>query len=196
MHTIVGLGNKGEKYVHTRHNVGRRVLSSWVEKQHGSFVLSAKYQGLIWKGVVGKCEVLALLPETYMNESGGSVKKSVTSKKKAEELVVLYDDIDLPLGTIRISFNRGSGGHNGIKSIVDALKTEAFIRIRIGVSPVSRGVTRKPATGEGVLTWVMGEFTKKEVLALEAVSERVGEALAHIITHGRESAMNVFNREV
>lgn len=196
MHTIVGLGNKGEKYVHTRHNVGRRVLRAWVEKQQSSFVSSAKYQGLIWKGIVGDREVLTLLPETYMNESGGSVKKAVTSKKKVEELIVLYDDIDLPLGTIRISFNRGSGGHNGIKSIVDALKTEAFIRIRIGVSPVSRGVMRKPKTGEGVLAWVMGEFTKKDVLVLEAVSARVGDALEHIVVHGHESAMNVFNREV
>ncbi|MBX9906293.1 aminoacyl-tRNA hydrolase [Patescibacteria group bacterium] len=193
MHIIVGLGNIGEKYEHTRHNVGRSIVVAWVKKYGGSFVASAQYRGLLWKGDIAGDEVCALLPETFMNESGGSVKKLVTGKNAVEHLVVLYDDIDLPFGTIRISFNRGAGGHNGIKSIVTAIGTEAFIRIRIGIAPVFRGVMRKPKTPDAVLAWVLGDFTKKEEKALEGIATRVSEAIEHIVGRGYESAMNAFN---
>ncbi len=192
MYTIVGLGNIGEKYARTRHNAGRVVLNAWVDTQGGSLVLSKKYHGHIWEGSIGEEMVRVLLPETFMNESGGSVKKAVT-QKTAHHLIVLYDDIDLPLGTIRLSFNRGSGGHNGIKSIVDTLGTEAFIRIRIGISPCVDGEIRKPKSAQAVLKWVMGDFTKIEEKKLAEFSVRVGKAIEMIVTEGVTPAMNVFN---
>ena len=193
MYVIAGLGNIGEKYVHTRHNAGRQCVDFWVVTHGGKFVLSKKYGGEVWEGTIGKEKVLALLPQTFMNESGGSIKKAVTSKKQAEALIVLHDDIDLPLGTIRISFNRGSGGHNGIKSIAESIKTEAFIRIRIGVSPMIGGKTRKPKDAEAVLGWVMSDFKKSEQDTWHEVQVRVGKSLECIIEKGVMVAMNMFN---
>ena len=193
MYIFVGLGNIGEKYALTRHNAGRRALVHFVHARGGSWVRSLKYVAQMWKGVIGDEEVLALLPETFMNHSGSSIQKAVTSKKQAEKLVVLYDDIDLPLGTVRISFNRGSGGHNGIKSVTDSIKTEAFARIRVGISLSVKGLIKKPKDGEAVLEWVMGEFKKSEEKKMEEVFVRVGEIMEHMVTHGVPSAMNMFN---
>ena len=96
-----------------------------------------------------------------MNNSGKIVAPFLKSKKDLKDLVVIYDDIDLPLGSIRVSYDRSAGGHNGLKSIINSLKTEAFIRIRIGISPVVRGKAKRPKD-EAMLTWVLGHFTKKE----------------------------------
>lgn len=191
-YVIVGLGNKGAKYQDTRHNAGRMALSAFVRGLGGSFVSSQKYAGMIWKGTVGGCEVLALLPETYMNESGGSVKKAVT-RKNAERLIVLYDDMDLPLGSIRVSFDRGSGGHNGLRSVAGSLGTEKFVRIRVGISPNVGGEAKKPKGEEAVLAFVMGEFSKNEKAMLNDALLKTAEAIPHIIEHGHASAMNTFN---
>ncbi len=193
MYTVAGLGNPGEKYENTRHNVGRMAVSAWVQCRGGSFVASKKYHGFIHQAVVGKDDVLALLPETYMNESGGSVKKAVPTMKAAERLIVVYDDMDLPLGVIRISFDRGSGGHNGIRSIEEALKTKAFARIRIGVSPKGKEGAQKPKAGAAVLRLVMGDFKKTEEKELAAVLAKAGEAIEAIIIEGVSVAMNRFN---
>lgn len=193
MHTIVGLGNPGEKYEHTRHNAGRIAVAAWVSARGGSFVASKKYHGQIHEGVLGKEKILALLPDTYMNESGGSVKKAVTSKAAIERLIVVYDDMDLPLGTIRVSFDRGSGGHNGVRSIEGALKTKGFARIRIGVSPEGKEGAKKPKGEAAVLKLVMGEFKKGEEKALVEVVKKTGEAIETIIQEGVAVAMNTFN---
>jgi peptidyl-tRNA hydrolase, PTH1 family len=193
MHVIVGLGNVGPKYEKTRHNAGRLAVSSWVEGRGGECVASKKYMARIWEGSVGSESVLVLLPETFMNQSGGSVQKAVQKKADAERLIVVYDDIDLPLGTIRISFDRGSGGHNGIKSIVSSLKTEQFVRIRVGISPHVDEVVRKPQTPEAVLKWVLGNFKKVENAVFVEVCGRVGEAIEHIVEKGVASAMNAYN---
>lgn len=193
MHTIVGLGNPGEKYEHTRHNAGRIAVAAWVSVHGGSFVASKKYHGQIHEGVLGKEKILALLPDTYMNESGGSVKKAVSSKAAIERLIVVYDDMDLPLGTIRVSFDRGSGGHNGVRSIEGALKSKRFARIRIGVSPKGREGAKKPKGGDAVLKLVMGEFKKAEEETLQDTIKRTGEAIESIIKDGVAVAMNKFN---
>ncbi len=190
---IAGLGNPGEKYARTRHNAGRMVVADFVKKHGGEFHASKKYVSLEWGGEIGKEEVIALLPETFMNESGGAVKKAVKSKKDAGRLVVVYDDIDLPLGTVRIAFDRSAGGHNGLKSIIGAIKTEAFVRIRIGISAMARGKVKKPQGEKEVVQWVMGEFKKPEEKIFVEVSARVGEILEHILEEGTQSAMNTFN---
>ena len=193
MHTIVGLGNPGEKYEHTRHNAGRIAVAAWVSARGGSFVASKKYHGQIHEGVLGKEKILALLPDTYMNESGGSVKKAVTSKAGIERLIVVYDDMDLPLGTIRVSFDRGSGGHNGVRSIEGALKSKGFARIRIVVSPEGKEGAKKPKGEAAVLKLVMGAFKKGEEKALAEVVNKTGEAIETIIQEGVAVAMNRFN---
>src|SRR3989344_1686430 len=111
MYIVVGLGNPGEQYARTRHNTGRMVADIVAEKVEG---------------------VKVFVPDTFMNHSGKAVSKVIKSKKAAEKLIVIYDDLDLALGTMKISYNRSSGGHKGVESIIKALKTEAFIRIRIG----------------------------------------------------------------
>lgn len=193
MYCVVGLGNTGEEYVHTRHNVGRMAVSAWVARRGGSFVESSRYHGLIWEGVVASEDVLALLPETFMNQSGGSVARAIISPQGASRLIVLHDDLDLPLGTLRISFARGSGGHNGVRSVSRSVGTGDFVRIRIGISPRVRGVVRKPKGEKAVLAWVMGPFLARERAALSAIQERVGDAIEHIINHGHQSAMNAYN---
>lgn len=193
MYTVVGLGNPGEKYERTRHNAGRLAVALWVKARGGSFVASKKYHGQIHEGVVGKESVLALLPDTYMNESGGSVKKAVTSKAAIARLIAVYDDMDLPLGVIRVSFDRGSGGHNGVRSIEKALASKSFARIRIGVSPKGKEGAKKPKGEAAVLKLVLGEFTKAEGKTLGDALGRAGEAIEAIIAEGVAVAMNRFN---
>ncbi len=193
MYVIVGLGNKGEKYERTRHNAGRMAVSAFVGSRGGSCVASGKYAGCIWEGALGEESILALLPETFMNESGGSVKKVVKNTADAERLIVVYDDIDLALGTLRISFDRGAGGHNGVRSVIDAVRTEKFIRIRVGISKEVAGKVKKPSSAEGVLKFVMGEWKKPEEKVLEEVFGKVGDAIVHIVEKGVTSAMNKFN---
>lgn len=193
MYLFVGLGNTGEAYAYTRHNVGRRAVSFFVAAQGGVWRVSKKNMGKVWEGVIVDKEVHALLPETFMNHSGDSVKTIIKTKKQAEHLVVVYDDIDLPLGVVRISFDRGSGGHNGIKSIVASLNTEAFVRVRIGISPSVSGQIKKPKTADAVLKWVLGDFKKAEEQKLEALFEKTREIFEHILTKGVTSAMNAYN---
>ncbi len=173
MYIVVGLGNPGEEYAKTRHNTGR--LASVLVKEK-----------------VEKVKVLE--PDTYMNHSGKFVAKFVKSKKAAEKLVVIYDDLDLPLGKIKISFNRSSGGHRGLESIIKALKTESFIRIRVGISGATPGGKLKKPKGEAAVDkFILGEFKPAELQVLKKVFKKVVEAVECIRDCGREIAMGEFN---
>lgn len=195
MYTIVGLGNPGAEYEYTRHNMGRILVTEMgVEKKFPEFVSSSKYAGHISKGEIKKELVTLLLPDTFMNKSGSSVATLVSSIKKAKELIVVYDDIDLPIGTLRVSFGRSSGGHRGVESIIKTLKTKDFTRIRIGVAPKTPGgKIRKPTGENGVVDFLMGEFTKKERELFPELTERVGEAVEVIIKEGPLMAMSKCN---
>ena len=118
MKLIVGLGNPGKEYENTRHNTGRILVE----------ILEKKLEGK---------KIKFLTPDTFMNNSGKAVAPLIKSKKDLKDLVVIYDDIDLPFGKIKISFNRSSGGHNGLGSIIKHLKSEEFLRIRVGISPAT-----------------------------------------------------------
>ncbi len=175
--TVVGLGNPGGEYVGTRHSVGRDFLAA-LEKSAS------------WR-MPPKTKVL--LPDTYMNESGRAVVKLVKSKKAAEGLVVLHDDLDLPLGSLKISFGSGSGGHKGVESIQKALKTKDFVRIRIGISPrAPSGRIKKPNSG-GVNDFVLGKFKPAEQEKLKKVRKVLVEALEILLTEGRAAAMGATN---
>ena len=174
MYIVVGLGNPGEEYERTRHNTGRIVACA---------VESAGLKG-----------VKVLAPDTFMNKSGAFVAKHIKSKKAAKELVVIYDDLDLPLGSMRLSYNRSSGGHKGLESIIKALKTEEFIRIRIGISPSTPGGKLKKPSSDKVVDFVLKDFTPKEALVLKKVAKRAVEAVEAIALHGLPYAMSNFNQ--
>lgn len=178
---IVGLGNPGTEYIHTRHNAG------WI-------IIDQAYTDLVWeKDAYARALVaqhhhdLFVKPETFMNLSGETVQYFVDKKDYLpERIVVIYDDIDLALGKFKISFDRGSGGHNGIKSIESHLGSREFIRIRIGISKILEdGTLVKPN--------VLGKFEPAELETLAQVAQRVKLALYTIATEGREKAMTEFN---
>ena len=192
---IVGLGNPGYEYENTRHNTGRMAveylakasrLSEWRE--------DAKSKSLVSRGLLGKTLIALILPNAFMNKSGASVSKFVKSPKAAERLAVVYDDLDLPLGTMKISYNRGSGGHKGVESIMSALKTKKFTRVRVGVSPTTAsGALRKPVGEKVVVNYILTKFKPHELEILKNVFKKVSRALEVIATEGPERAMNEFN---
>lgn len=193
--TIVGLGNPGEEYEHTRHNAGRLAARAFEDSQDfGGFVNDKKTKSEMAKGKIGKSAVTVLLPNTFMNKSGSAVKDLVTSPKTAERLIVVYDDIDLPFGTIKLAYGRGSGGHKGIESIIRAVKTKNFVRVRIGVAPTTpSGKIKKPTGEKKVHDFLLGEFSKKEQDALKKLFKTTNAALENIIVEGRVKATNQFN---
>lgn len=190
-YVIVGLGNPGNEYEHTRHNAGREAVEYFAKKNDASeWKEDAKSEATVAK--VGK--TVLVLPDTFMNKSGSAVVKHVKSVKAAENLVVVYDDLDLPLGKVKISFNRGSGGHKGIESITRAVKTQKFVRIRIGVSPAtSSGKLKKPDGEEKVIDFILGKFKPAEQDVLKKVYKVVAGAIREIIEEGRLVAMNHYN---
>lgn len=155
---IVGLGNPEPEYLGTRHNAGR---------------MTAK----LFKG-----DAKVLIPDTFMNDSG----KALTGFP-AKKLIVLHDDIDLPLGKFKIVFNRGSGGHKGVESVIKALGTEKFIRIRIGISP-----KKKPGHQE-LLKFLTSKFKPSEEKILKRLSKKILAALEVIIKESPEKAMSLYN---
>ncbi len=182
---VVGLGNPGEEYANTRHNTGRIITELIAKRFEGEECGKDK-----------KLKALRfVLPDTFMNKSGTAVSPLVKNAKQAEQLIVIHDDIDLPLGTLKISFNRGSGGHKGVESIIRALKTKSFTRIRIGVSKVTpKGKIKKPVGEDAVGKYILGIFKKEELDTLKKVAKRVGDALKTLITESREKAMSLYNK--
>ena len=175
MKLVVGLGNPGKEYENTRHNTGR-ILVGLIEKK------------------IETPKVKFLTPDTFMNNSGRAVASLIKSKKDLENLVVIYDDIDLPLGKMKISFNRSSGGHNGVGSIIKSLKSEEFLRIRVGISPATpKGVVKKPKGEKAVLNFLLGEFKKPELETIKKLSKKVVEAVEMIFTESKEKAMSLYN---
>lgn len=195
MNYIIALGNPGDEYTNNRHNTGRIILEMLSKKlEMDKFKEDKKIRALVSKGVIDGKKISVVFPNNFMNNSGASVKPLVGNAKDLDKIVVVYDDIDLPLGTVRLSYNRGSGGHNGLISIIKALKSEAFLRIRVGVSPsTAGGKIRKPESGDGVLKFLLGDFRPKEMEEMKGISKTVLLALILFVTEGREKAMGEIN---
>jgi PTH1 family peptidyl-tRNA hydrolase len=180
---IVGLGNPGQKYTTTRHNVGWIVLDHICELIAAPITrLDPAFSGLLTDGVIGGVPVTVLYPNTFMNNSGTAV----------------YDDIDLPLGEIRVSFGRGSGGHNGLTSIIEKLGSKDFVRVRIGIGkvgfwPWEKNTTKRPVGGGALERYVLGNFTKKELDTIDKASVQILEVVATIVSKGHVAAMNLYN---
>jgi PTH1 family peptidyl-tRNA hydrolase len=192
---IVGLGNPGEEYKQTRHNTGRIILESIAKSNDfGEWKDNMKLKSLCSKGEIGKEKFDFMLPETFMNNSGNAVCQIIDDKKKLKNLVVVYDDIDLPLGSLKISFNRSSGGHNGLESVIKKVKSREFVRIRIGVSPVTpSGKLRKPKGEEAVLKFLLGKYKEDELKEIKKISKKVGEIIEMVASEGKDKAMTLFN---
>jgi len=195
-YVIVGLGNPGEEYAKTRHNSGRIILEAF-RRAHALPDWKGKKGVLVSNGKIGKETILLMLPELFMNKSGVPLKSVITSAKKAEHLIAVYDDLDLPLGTFRISFGRSSGGHKGVESIIRSIRTKDFIRLRVGISPQTpSGKIKKPLGEKKTVDFLMGSFNPKEEKALQALSAKINEALEAIVVEGKVVAMNRFNQVV
>ncbi len=191
---IVGLGNPTEEYIGTRHNVGRDFLIALAKKEGiDTWKKDMKLRALTASGdfLGGKAQLV--LPEMYMNLSGGSLKPLIDSKKKLETLVVIHDELDLPLGKVKLSYGSGHGGHKGIESIQKALKSKDFLRIRVGISPsTASGKLRKPDS-EKIVDFVIGAFRKPEEEILKKVRKVVAAALEAFMEGGRAQATMEIN---
>jgi len=213
MFYIVGLGNPGDEYLNTRHNTGRMVVSKLLKDLgFDEFEFNKKTDSQVSKGKVkikrGKEErVTLMLPETFMNKSGKAVsyfvkpvskttsaKASASRRKGLENLIVVHDDIDLALGSIKISYNKGTGGHRGLDSVVKAVKTKEFVRVRIGISPATpKGKIKKPQGEKAVIDFILNKFKPKELEIMKKTVKRSSQAIQTLITDGRNKAMNMFN---
>lgn len=194
MHLIIGLGNPGEKYKNSRHNVGfialdEMFVSGWHADKYGN------------ADILNNGEAVYVKPKTFMNNSGSSAKFFANKLKiSPENIIVIHDDVDMPFGAIKIVFDSGAGGHNGIKSIADQLSTQKFTRIKIGIAPTdTNGKAIKPKSGffesasSAVAKYVLKDFSKGDLEKLKSLSPKIKEILDTLIQSGREKAMNKFN---
>jgi len=184
---LVGLGNPGAKYVGTRHNIGFMVAERFAER-HRISLKKKGYQGIYGVGRAVGAETTVLLPQTFMNLSGASVNAAFLSLGVTPgDLIVAYDDLDLPFGSLRIKVDGGHGGHNGIRDICSVLGRKDFIRLRVGIGRPDHGNT----TGH-----VLGRFSAEEGRDLSGVIEAAADAVEAIIAEGVAPAMNRFNKNL
>lgn len=183
---IVGLGNPGREYEKTRHNCGFRAMDI-LEKKLGCSIDKGKFQGLYGQCSYHDCKLLLLKPQTYMNLSGRSVQQlSTFFKIPPQRIIVLFDDISLAPGRLRIRANGSAGGHNGIKSIIQELGSQDFPRVKIGVGA-------KPHPDYDLADWVLSSFSANEEKDLVPALERAADAALCIIDHGVSEASNRFS---
>lgn len=194
---IVGLGNPGEKYKNTRHNAGWMVIEDLKENaDFSNWRKEKKAKGCVSDGTLETSgeEITLLMPNTFMNLSGKSVRAFVKKEKDAKKMILIHDEIDLPIGGVQISFGKGAGGHNGVQSVINEIKTKNFIRIRVGISPVNWfGNMKKPQGKRSVADFVLREFTKRERDRFEKSLSIATEAIKVIVKKGHLEAMNEFN---
>ena len=183
---LVGLGNPGDKYEGTRHNVGFAAIDQLAEELKVP-VQKLKYRALTQTVELGGAKVLLMKPITYMNLSGEAVGEAARFFKiPADHVLVLSDDVSLPVGKLRIRKGGSAGGHNGLKSIIQHLGTDQFPRVKIGVG-------EKPHPDYDMADWVLGKFTGEDLKTITQAIQRAGKAAECYIHDGPDKAMNKFN---
>lgn len=181
---VTGLGNPGKKYTNTKHNIGFLVVDE-IGIRVGIELTKTKFRGTFGEGYTGQEKLVLLKPETYMNLSGEAVSSARNFYNvPAENIIVVYDEMDLPLGSVRIKSGGGSAGHNGIKSIISSLGTDGFKRVRVGIG--------KPDKNSGA-GHVLSGFNKSESKVVDESINRAADAVFAIIERGVQSAMNEYN---
>jgi PTH1 family peptidyl-tRNA hydrolase len=185
---IVGLGNPGKAYADTRHNVGWLVLDQLESRMGAAFTRSFRFPARICEGSLGGHSALLVKPTTFMNRSGTAV--SALSRKKGfrpEKTILVYDDMDLECGRIRLKAKGSAGGHNGIQSVIDSMGTNEFTRVRVGVGPRPKG--------EKLVEFVLSSFAPTDVPLVEDAVSRAADAIEHVLAAGLPSAMTTFNKD-
>lgn len=183
MYLIVGLGNIGREYEKTRHNVGFDTIDL-LSRKYNIELNREKFRGIYGEGYIGREKVLLLKPSTYMNLSGESVREAVNFYKiEPDKIIIIYDDISIPVGRLRIRSKGSAGGHNGIKNIILNLGTDSFPRIKVGVG--------QPKVN--LVSYVLGRFSEEERKVLEETLETALLAVKEIIEVSLEEAMNKYN---
>ena len=190
MKLIVGLGNPGIEYAFTPHNMGFLAIDRLAEQYGGVKIANRQCRALTARTVIADVPVLLAKPETYMNLSGMSVRELVAEHAVdvTKDLLVIYDELDLPLGAIRIRKQGSSAGHNGMQSILNALGTEEILRMRLGIAPDHK-------IGDGA-EFVLAPIRKSQYKAYDEMLENAAQAVKVILTEGPEAAMGRFNRRV
>ena len=182
---IIGLGNPGQKYKDTRHNIGFKLIDTLLDSNS----MSNKFKSLYSKIEINKNSIHIVKPQTFMNESGVAVNEITKFFKiKQENIIVVYDDLDLPIGNLKIKIGGGSAGHNGIKSIEKYIETEKIIKIRIGIG--------KPVNKAQINSHVLSKFTHNENILLKPILQKFEKIIEDIILEGISFAMNTFNSKI
>lgn len=183
---VVGLGNPGENYARTRHNAGFRAVDRLAAALQVK-VDRAKFRGLTAQAVWQGQKLLLLKPQTFMNNSGLSVIDAARFYKlPPERVIVIFDDISLPVGRLRVRADGSAGGHNGIKSIIGALNSQSFPRVKIGVG-------QKPHPDYDLADWVLSNFTREEEAHVERAAQAAAEAALEVVAGGVSAAAAKFN---
>lgn len=185
MYLIVGLGNPEEEYARTRHNMGFDTINK-IAKNNNIEINKRKFEALYGTGTIAGEKVVLLKPQTYMNLSGNAVRDFMSFYKiKEEELVVVFDDLDIEPGIIKIRKKGSAGTHNGMKSVVHEIQTENFARVRVGIG--------NPKYKNDLLNYILTRIPEEEYKVLEEATANAAKAVDHIIKSGIDSAMNKYN---
>lgn len=185
MYLIVGLGNPGDKYTFTRHNAGFLAID-YISQKHNIEIKKLKHKAMIGEGIISGKKVVLAKPQTFMNLSGESIRELVSwYKVEQKNIIVIYDDVSMPVGSLRIREKGSAGGHNGIKSIILNLNSDEFPRFKLGIN-------EKPSE-YNLADYVLGKFTSTEQKVMFDTFERVNLAVEEFITNGVQSAMNKYN---
>jgi len=192
MKLIVGLGNPGRGYANNRHNIGFMCLSHFA-KTHGIRFDKKQGKARIGIGDIAGSEVILAKPQTYVNLSGESVSRLVKRFGiNLNDLLVIHDDLDLPLGKIRIRHGSSSGGHKGINSIISSLDSQDFSRLRVGIGRPTTEASTEISEAD-IVAYVLSDFTPEEKQIISRLAPRVSEAILCLLTEGLTSAMNKYN---
>lgn len=188
MKIIIGLGNPGKEYAATRHNMGFMAIDRLADK-YGIDIIDLKHKGICGKGMIEGEKVMLVKPQTYMNNSGECVRELMDYyKTEPEDIIIIYDDIDLDPGQLRIRKSGTAGSHNGMKSVISHMGTQIFPRVRIGVGA-------KP-DGWDLADYVLSRITPEADKEIVKGIETAGEAVVSILSKGIDEAMNIYNRHI
>ena len=195
-YVVIGLGNPGGEYAHTRHNAGRMAVELFAKNEKfPEFTLKKSAQAYVSEGVLDGEKVVLVIPDVYMNHSGKAALPFVKSVSAAKKLIVVRDDLDMPIGSVKMTVHgRGSGGHKGIESIMRALKTKEFVQIKIGISgATAKGNVKKPKGEDGVVKHVIGKFKPGEEAELKRALKKACEGISLFVTDSLTKATLVVN---